>query len=409
MENLYLKEVEFEDLELLIEYDKDFKKHFPNKKNSINEDTFESWLKKLKQSQEDSSKMHLFPYWIMKYDKAIGLSILKTNIKSDKEFEKYSGHVSYVIAPSYRMKGYGTECLHLALEKCKTLGLDKVFISCDDKNIASANIIENNYGILHDVCIYNGEQNRKGDLYRRYLIDVNESLMLYEQKNKRIKTTLKQICNLDRSNLDDFLINSKQSQVGEEILSFSQMIGDINSIEDVAKLYKIFKEEFDRDSKQEMEKFKRTTEEIVKSRIYSGCNDAGLVLSTILRLKGIPTVFVSSAHTSWIKNHQEQNEDARKVQGHIFLEIYLNNKWYLFDSMAGMIYDNYDYTNLSLPKDYYVFRKTLNNHNFGAYTLEDDIRIMQEIFKDFDLNEYKNPEYDCIDLRELSKEIKNRN
>ena len=180
MENLYLKEVEFEDLELLIEYDKDFKKHFPNKKSSINKDTFESWLKKLKQSQEDSSKMHLFPYWIMKDDKAIGLLVIKTNIK--------------------------------ALEKCKTLGLDKVFVSCDDKNIASANIIENNYGILHDVCIYNGEQKRKGDLYRRYLIDVNESLMLYEQKNKRIKTTLKQICNLDRSNLDDFLINSMHSK-----------------------------------------------------------------------------------------------------------------------------------------------------------------------------------------------------
>lgn len=400
MGNLYLKEVELDDLGLLIDYNNDFKKHYPDMKFSINEDTFIDWYNKLKKTRENENSMHLFPYWLMKDEKAIGQPILKTNIEVDDEFNKYGGHISYVIAPSYRKKGYGTECLHLVLEKCKELGLKEVMLGCDDRNIGSSSIIENNYGILKDTCIYNGEAKTQiGKFFRRYVIDVEESLKKYERKEPIKKATLKEICNLNRENLDDFLINNMQNNVGEETLRFSELIGDINDIEDIANFYKVFIQEFKPDKNREVEKFKRTTEEIVKSRICSGCNDAGLVLSTILRLKGIPTVFVSSGHIDWAKDLQEQNENARSVRGHIFLEIYLNDKWYLFDSMAGKIYDNYDYNNLSLPNGYYAFRKTLNNCNFGAYTLKDNNQIMSEAFKNFDLKEYDESNYECIDLR----------
>jgi len=402
--NLYLKEIEEKDINLLIEYNKDFKKHFPNRKLYINENTFENWLKELKLSQKDISKVHIFPYWLMNGDKAIGMPILKTNVEADKYFEKHGGHISYVIAPSYRMKGYGTKCLHLALKECKKLGLNQVLICCDDRNIGSANVIENNYGILKDTCI-ESEGEFTGRFHRRYLIKINESLALYEQNAPKRKSTLNQICNLDRSNLDSFLINNMQSEVGEETLKFSEMVSDVNNIEDIANLYQTFMQEFKPDSKKEVEKFKRLTEEIIKSRICSGCNDAGLVLSTILRLKGIPTVFVSSAHIDWIKELQNENKNASYVQGHIFLEIYLNNKWYLFDSMAGKIYDNYDYNNLSLPDGYYAFRKTLNNCNFGAYDLKINNEIMYETFIDFDLIKYSEPFYEGINLKKINNSI----
>lgn len=402
MDNLYLKEVELDDIDLLIEYNNDFKKHYPDMKFSINEDTFKDWYNKLKKTRESENMMHVFPFWLMKENKAIGLPILKTNIEANKEFAKYGGHISYVIAPSYRKQGYGTECLHLALEKCQEFGLKEVMLSCNDRNIGSSSIMENNYAVLKDTCIYNGKA-FVGEFARRYVIDVEESLRKYGRKEPVKKATLKEICNLNRENLDDFLINHMQNEVGEETLRFSELIADINDIEDISNLYKIFTDEFKPDKNNEVEKFKRTTEEIVKSRICLGCNDAGLVLGTILRLKGIPTVFVSSGHIDWIKNLQEQNESAKSVRGHIFLEIYLNDKWYLFDSMAGKIYDNYDYTNLSLPNGYYAFRKTLNNYNFGAYTLKDNNQIMRETFKNFDLKEYNEPNYECIDLKEKSQ------
>ena len=206
---------------------------------------------------------------------------------------------------------------------------------------------------------------------------------------------------IDRDNLEDFLVNEGQNKVGEETLKFASLIGQINSIGDVANLYKIFKEVFTKDVNNEIKKFERTSEEIFKSRIYSGCNDAGLILSTILRIKKIPTIFVSTACIDWVLELQSGSEEARLVKGHIFLEIYLNNKWYLFDSMAGKIYDNYDYNNLSLPSNCYVFDKGLNNYNFGAYTLSDNQRIMRDIFKNFDVKKYTKPIYPCTSLKEI--------
>ena len=88
MKNLYLKEIEFNDLNLLIDYNNDFKKYFPNFKNSINENTFNDWLKEIKESQKDEFKMHVYPYWLMKGEKAIGLPILKTNIEVNEEYKK---------------------------------------------------------------------------------------------------------------------------------------------------------------------------------------------------------------------------------------------------------------------------------------------------------------------------------
>lgn len=408
MDNLYLREIEPNDTHILLEYNNNFKKYFPNMKFNINEETFPNWVNKMKDSQKDPNVMHVFPYWLMKDAKVIGMPILKTNIEANEMYKRYGGHISYVILPSYRKKGYGTICLHLELEKCKELGLKEVLVTCDDRNKGSINIIENNYGVLMDTCICNDNGSNHGKLFHRYMIDIEKSLSLYEQNAPKTESSLEQLCNIDRTNKNDFLINNMQNEVGEEVLKFSEMIGTINGIEDIASLYKIFMKEFKPDKNNELEKFKRTTEEIVESRICSGCTDAGLVLGTILRLKNVPTIFVSCGHIDWIKNLQEQNEIAKLVHGHIFLEIYLNNKWYLFDSMNGYIYDNYDYNNLSLPGGYYAFRKTLNNYNFGAYTTKDNNQIMRETFRNFDLKKYEEPKYECINLRSLNIISKSR-
>lgn len=398
MEHLYLKQVDLDDIDLLIEYNNDFRKHYPNKNFSINENTFNDWYNELKKTRESENSMHIIPFWFMKDEKPIGLPIIKTNIEANEEYNKYGGHISYVIAPSYRKKGYGTICCHLAIEKCKEYGLKEVTIHCDDRNIGSSKIIENNYGVLKDVYIYNGEEKSFiGRFHRRYIIDIEESLKKYDEKCHITKSTLKEICNLNRDNLEDFLINNMQSEVKEETLRLSRIFNSINDIKDILNLYQTFMQEFIIDENSKIDKVARLTEEIVESRICSSSNDVGLVLSTLLRLKGIPTIFVSTLHIDWIKQMQKESQHSQEVQGYVFLEIYLNNKWYLFDSMKGKIYDNYDYNNLSLPDGYYAFRKTLNNCNFGAFSSKEIRRIMCETFENFDLKKYKDPNYMIIE------------
>ncbi len=79
---------------------------------------------------------------------------------------KYGGNIGYGIRPSERKKGYATEMLHLALEECKNKGLSKVLITCFKSNVASANTIIKNGGILEN------EIAEGGNVKQRYWIQL---------------------------------------------------------------------------------------------------------------------------------------------------------------------------------------------------------------------------------------------
>lgn len=70
---------------------------------------------------------------------------------------EYGGHIGYGIRPSERQKRYVTKMMALALEKCKKMGSLKVLITCFKSNIASANTIIKNSGILENEVIEDGK------------------------------------------------------------------------------------------------------------------------------------------------------------------------------------------------------------------------------------------------------------
>jgi predicted acetyltransferase len=72
------------------------------------------------------------------------------------------GHIGYAIRPAERGKGYATAATALALAECRRLGIERVLVTCDDTNVASATVIERNGGVLEDV--------RGGK--RRYWVDL---------------------------------------------------------------------------------------------------------------------------------------------------------------------------------------------------------------------------------------------
>lgn len=54
------------------------------------------------------------------------------------------GHIGYGVVPSERRKGYCTKLLNLVFPFAKNLGISRLLITCDDDNLGSKKVIENN-------------------------------------------------------------------------------------------------------------------------------------------------------------------------------------------------------------------------------------------------------------------------
>jgi predicted acetyltransferase len=75
------------------------------------------------------------------------------------------GHVGYGVLAGHRGRGYATEILRRSLAITADLGIDRVLVTCDDDNIASATVIERCGGLFADHIV--GES---GTRMRRYWI-----------------------------------------------------------------------------------------------------------------------------------------------------------------------------------------------------------------------------------------------
>ncbi len=60
------------------------------------------------------------------------------------------GHVGYSVRPSEQGRGYATHMLQRVLGRARELGLRRVLITCDERNAASARVIEKCGGILEN-------------------------------------------------------------------------------------------------------------------------------------------------------------------------------------------------------------------------------------------------------------------
>jgi predicted acetyltransferase len=105
-------------------------------------------------------------YFLMRGEKIIGRSDVRHKLNPALEIK--GGHIGYDIRPGERRKGFGTLILRLTLEKAREIGLERVLITCDTDNIASAKIIEKNGGKLAKQLIYE----KTGTLISQYWIEL---------------------------------------------------------------------------------------------------------------------------------------------------------------------------------------------------------------------------------------------
>lgn len=121
---------------------------------SLQEDDFETWLKKCNDWKNGKNLPEGFVpstqfIFVRKSDnKLIGMFQIRHTLNDF--LLNYGGHAGDSIAVDERNKGYGKKLLALGLSKCKDLGMDKVLLTCKDTNVASRKCILSNGGVYED-------------------------------------------------------------------------------------------------------------------------------------------------------------------------------------------------------------------------------------------------------------------
>ena len=133
--------------------------------------TYEDWYKSVYDNMSEETvaeglvPAHLFLAISKENGRLIG--IIDIRHKLNEFLLSFGGNIGYSVRKSERQKGYATEILSLALEKCKELGLSRVLITCDKDNIGSKKTIMKNGGVFENEVNY--EDNI---IIQRYWIDI---------------------------------------------------------------------------------------------------------------------------------------------------------------------------------------------------------------------------------------------
>ncbi len=98
-------------------------------------------------------------------DRVVGVIDLRHHI-DHPILGTWGGHCGYSVRPSERQKGYAKEMLRLNIQNAKSMGIEKLLITCDLKNEASEKTILANGGVYEKTIDVNGEK------IKRYWITV---------------------------------------------------------------------------------------------------------------------------------------------------------------------------------------------------------------------------------------------
>ncbi len=128
---------------------------------------FDYYLDHLEQKVETDGRVPDSVFFLLDEDRDRLLGAVNIRHYLNEKLLRDGGHIGDGIRPSERRKGYATELIRLALAECKTLGIDRVLITCDKDNIGSAKSIRKNGGILENELV-----TADGDIVERYWIAI---------------------------------------------------------------------------------------------------------------------------------------------------------------------------------------------------------------------------------------------
>jgi hypothetical protein len=137
---------------------------------------------------------------------------------------------------------------------------------------------------------------------------------------------------------------------------------------------------------------RRTASELLKARTLSGCNDWGILFTTLARACGLPAIYVKAIKKSWARRWMEGDESGKHL-GHVFIEVYVNKKWILVDSTTGFYYTKYKPSEPNLPRGHYAYSKSKDPWDIGAKSMYIVNKTLENIAEYLDGRKLVEPRY----------------
>jgi predicted acetyltransferase len=115
---------------------------------------FANWVEYLLRQSDRSAELepgrvHANYWWIVEDHQYLGAISLRHELNDF--LLNAGGNIGYGVRPSARGRGVATWAVSVVLDEARELGLERVLITCDDSNVASARTIERSGGVLEDI------------------------------------------------------------------------------------------------------------------------------------------------------------------------------------------------------------------------------------------------------------------
>lgn len=197
--------------------------------------------------------------------------------------------------------------------------------------------------------------------------------------------------NPDYSNLSLFLEEDEVVNITPQVEKVAELINDEKNISTLKEIYNLLRTIPTDNSPSNI--FEVSASKILSTPIIGGCTTYATAFAALAKAKGIPTVIVDCAKLEWI----EDGCSLSYVQGHFFVEVFIEGEWFLVDSTSGKLYKDYDRGNWFLPNEYIAFYKALSVIDTGATEKTHNLLQRVAFVKRQDIN-YIDPNYKEVDL-----------
>ncbi len=108
----------------------------------------------------------------------------------------------------------------------------------------------------------------------------------------------------------------------------------------------------------------RSADKILEDGFFTGCTDVALVFVTLTRAKGIPTKYIEAIDKKYLDPDYEG-----PFRGHVFAEVYINDKWHQVNPEMSTLHAVKDYGH------YIIFAEALDSWDLGIRSIDDISKV----------------------------------